>query len=116
MDSNESSLKEQIRFNWTRQESPASRATGTVQDTRRAGPERVFRRYSGDLQADVTPYYYDLDRDGTIVDVGCWMHARRRFFEARGSDPTRAHVMLAWVAGLYQVEEEARQARKHHPD
>lgn len=44
------------------------------------------------------------------------MHARRRFFEARGSDPTRAHVMLAWVAGLYQVEEEARQARKHHPD
>ena len=43
------------------------------------------------------------------------MHARRKFHEARTSDPARSHVLLAWVAGLYEVEEEAKKARKKHP-
>jgi hypothetical protein len=54
--------------------------------------------------------------DRTIVEVGCWMHARRRFYEARTSDPERAHVMLAWVKGLYDVEDRAKQERLRHPE
>jgi transposase len=54
--------------------------------------------------------------DGKIVEVGCWMHARRNFYDARTSDPQRSHLMLAWIAGLYQVEDDAKEARKKHPD
>jgi transposase len=85
-------------------------------DHSRAGPERVFKGYTGYLQADAHSVYDSLFRDGTIVEVGCWMHARRKFHEAKGSDPTRALLMLAWVAGLYEVEDGAKDARKRHPE
>jgi transposase len=80
-----------------------------------AGPGRVFRGFKGYLQADACSVYDALFADGSIVEVGCWMHARRKFYEARASDPVRSHVLLAWVVGLYEVEEEAKKARKKHP-
>jgi len=54
--------------------------------------------------------------DGTIIEVGCWMHARRKFYEAKTSDPVRSHLMMAWVGGLYEIEEDAKVARKRHPE
>jgi transposase len=81
-----------------------------------AGPQRVFKGYTGYLQADAHSVYDGLFKAGTIVEVGCWMHARRKFYEAKTSDPVRSHVMLAWVAGLYAVEDDAKRARKQHPE
>ena len=81
-----------------------------------AGPERVFKGFKGYLQADAYSAYDGLFAGGTIVEVGCWMHARRKFYEARTSDPVRSHLLLAWVVGLYAVEEDARTARKKHPE
>jgi transposase len=80
-----------------------------------AGPGRVFKGFTGYLQADACSVYDALFADGSIVEVGCWMHARRKFYEARTSDTVRSHVLLAWVVGLYQVEEEAKKAKKQHP-
>jgi transposase len=85
-------------------------------DHSRAGPRRVFQGYTGYLQADAHSVYDGLYADGTIIEVGCWMHARRKFYEAKTSDPTRAHLMLAWVAALYEVEDDARAVQKRHPD
>jgi transposase len=31
------------------------------------------------------------------------MHARRKFHEARTSDPQRSHQALAWIGSLYDV-------------
>ena len=73
-----------------------------------AGPERMLEGYQGYLQADAFSAYDRLYTDGTIVEVGCWMHARRKFFEAKASDPLRAHQALAWIRGLYAVEREAK--------
>ena len=73
-----------------------------------AGPERMLKGYQGYLQADANSAYDRLYADGTIVEVGCWMHARRKFFEAKTSDPLRAHQALAWIRGLYAVEREAK--------
>jgi transposase len=42
------------------------------------------------------------------VEVGCWAHARRKFHEARTSDPERSHAAIAWIGRLYGVEREAR--------
>ena len=78
------------------------------------GPARIFLGFEGYLQADAYAGYDGLFQDGKIVEVGCWMHARRKFHEARTSDPARSHLMLAWIAGLYEVEDDARKARKKH--
>jgi transposase len=61
------------------------------------------------LQADAYAGYDALFADGKIQEVGCWMHARRKFYEARTTDPPRAHQALAWISLLYKVEEEARE-------
>jgi hypothetical protein len=45
---------------------------------------------------------------GRIIEVGCWAHARRHFWDARTSDPGRAHQALAWIRQLYAVEDKAR--------
>jgi hypothetical protein len=81
-----------------------------------AGPRRVFQGYKGYLQADACSVYDGLFADGSIQEVGCWMHARRKFHEAKSSDPARSHVLLAWVAGLYEVEDDTKRARKRHPE
>jgi transposase len=85
-------------------------------DRSRDGPARVLNGFEGYLQADAYSAYDALYSNGKIVEVGCWMHARRRFYEARTSDPARSHLMLAWIAGLYQVEDDAKEARKKHPE
>ena len=77
-------------------------------DRSRDGPESFLRTYaSGYLQSDAYAGYDGLHRRG-LVEVGCWAHARRRFYEARTSDPERSHAALAWIGRLYEVEHEAR--------
>jgi transposase len=80
------------------------------------GPRRVFKDFKGDLQADAYSAYDELFADGAIIEVGCWMDARRKFYDARTSDPVRSHLMLAWVSGLYKIEDDAKEARKKHPE
>ena len=80
------------------------------------GPRRIFQKYQGYLQADAYSAYDGLFLDGAIIEVGCWMHARRKFYEAKTSDPVRSHVVMAWIVGLYEVEEDAKKARKKHPE
>jgi transposase len=85
-------------------------------DHSRDGPERMLKSFEGYLQADAYSAYDALYSPGKIVEVGCWMHARRKFYDARTSDPQRSHLMLAWIAGLYQVEDDAKEARKNRPE
>jgi hypothetical protein len=44
-----------------------------------------------------------------LVAVGCWAHARRKFYDARASDPERSHAAIARIGRLYDVEREARE-------
>jgi transposase len=72
------------------------------------GPERFLKDYRGVyLQSDAYAGYDGLHRRG-LVEVGCWAHARRKFHEARTSDPERSHAAIAWIGRLYGVEREAR--------
>ena len=43
-----------------------------------------------------------------IVEVACWAHVRRKFFDAQSSDLMRSTVMLAYIRLLYDIEREAR--------
>ncbi len=45
-------------------------------------------------------------RDGAVTHQGCWIHARRNFWEHKDSHPAMAGAMLAMIGELYAVEEE----------
>ena len=66
--------------------------------------------YKGYLQADAGSSYDAVYGRGTIIEVGCWAHARRKFFEARETDSIRSARMLGMVRRLYKVEDDAAEA------
>jgi transposase len=69
-----------------------------------AAVDDLLDGYSGYLVADAHAVYDHLYRDGAVIEVGCWAHARRYFFKALESDPERAKTALAWIAGLFALE------------
>jgi hypothetical protein len=66
------------------------------------------KQYRGYLNADAHNLYDHLFASGAIREVGCWAHCRRNFYEAKESDPARAHLVLARIRQLYAVEAETR--------
>jgi transposase len=75
------------------------------------GPAQFFKDYQGYLQADAYAGYDALFKGGQIIEVGCWAHARRYFYEARTTDPQRAHRALAYIRRLYAVEADAKERK-----
>jgi hypothetical protein len=69
-----------------------------------------MEKFSGFLQADAYSGYDGLyeDPERDVIEVACWAHTRRKFYEAQSSDLTRSTVMLAYIRLLYDVEREAR--------
>jgi transposase len=72
----------------------------------RDGPKNFLGNFQGYLQVDAASIYDGLfHRPGQLIlEVGCWMHGRRNFFEARATDRPRAELVLAWIRQLYAVE------------
>jgi transposase len=72
----------------------------------RDGPKNFLGNFQGYLQVDAASIYDGLFyRPGRLIlEVGCWMHGRRNFFEARATDRPRAELVLAWIRQLYAVE------------
>jgi len=79
----------------------------------RDGPEEFLKEFRGFLQADAYSGYDHFYKEPNrgIVEVACWAHSRRRFFEAQSSDVMRSTVMLAYIRLLYDVEREARDGK-----
>jgi len=77
---------------------------------KRDGPEIFLKQYRGYLQADAYAGYDALYKDSArgLVECGCMMHARRKWFEARSSDLARSMTALAYIGWLYQIERRAR--------
>ena len=77
---------------------------------RQEGPVEFLKSFRGRLQADAYSGYDVLykEPDQRIIEVACWAHTRRKFFEAQTSDPMRAMILLAYIRLLYDVEAQAR--------
>jgi transposase len=71
-------------------------------------PEKFLAGYRGFVHADGYAGYNPLYAAGAR-HVGCWMHVRRNFFEAKESDPARAHEAIARIRLLYGVEKDAQE-------
>lgn len=77
-------------------------------DRTRAGPTNWLRDYRGYLQADAYGGYDGIFHGEGAIEVACWAHARRKFFEAKETDGKRAAAMLMFVRDLYAVEDDAK--------
>src|SRR5207244_3863639 len=81
---------------------------------KRDGPQRFLANYHGYLHADAFSGYDGLYLPGPrtaqarIIKVACNAHARRKFYEARGSDALRSHQALAYYRQLYELERQAK--------
>jgi transposase len=75
---------------------------------KRDGPEAFLGEYKGYLQADAFGGYDGIYASGDVIEVACWAHTRRKFYDARSTDSDRAHRMLAWIRQLYEVEREGK--------
>ena len=78
---------------------------------RQEGPLEFLKSFRGHLQADAYSGYEALyeDREHAIIEIACWAHARRKFYEAQTSDPMRSMIVLAYIRLLYDGEREARE-------
>ena len=77
-----------------------------TRDRSRDGPKTFLEGFSGYLQADAYSAYdaIYLGSAGKIIEVACWAHCRRKWYEARESGPQPAHEALAFITRLYEVE------------
>jgi transposase len=82
----------------------------------REGPETFLESFCGTetearfLQCDAYPGYNGLfTKDRYLFEVGCWAHARRKFFESKITEPIRANEAVLEIAKLYKIEREAKQ-------
>jgi len=75
---------------------------------KRDGPARFLVNYQGYLQADAFGGYDGIyaGSSGKIVEVACWAHARRKFYDAQRSAGAVAHEALARIGQLYSIERE----------
>lgn len=83
---------------------------------RRDGPMTFLNDWGKDarryLQADAFGGYdgiYAGQAGGNVVEVACWAHTRRKFYEARNSDRNHSAQALAYIRLLYDVENQAQQ-------
>jgi len=76
----------------------------------RDGPQSFLQNFRGYLHADAYGGYDGVFlRPGSeIVEVACWAHARRKFFDAQKSSPRESHQVLDGIRQLYDIEDRAR--------
>jgi transposase len=81
-----------------------------TENRKRDGPTQFLANFRGFLQADAFSGYDGIywKSDGQILEVACWAHARRKFYEARSSSPVEASLIIQMILRLYKVEDRAR--------
>ncbi|TNF32511.1 MAG: hypothetical protein EP329_09925 [Deltaproteobacteria bacterium] len=78
--------------------------TGTGED----GPWGFFAGRTGYVQADASNTFDQLfnGKVASASEVGCWAHARRKFFQLKDTEP-RAAWPIQLIGKLYRVEKDA---------
>ena len=76
----------------------------------REGPREFLKEFKGKLQTDGYGAYESLarERNGELILIGCWAHARRGFVEALPEGRAAAWV-VGQIGQLYAVEKTLRE-------
>jgi transposase len=83
---------------------------------KRDGPSWFLQGFRGYLQADAFSGYDGIYAGGSVVEVGCNAHARRKFVEAQKTDMARAAAALAYFRQLYAIEKEIKEKLAKLPE
>lgn len=75
---------------------------------KRDGPESFLQGYRGYLQADAFSGYNRIYTDGQVLEVACWAHARRKFYDAQAVHGHDAKRIVHLINRLYTLERRAR--------
>jgi hypothetical protein len=75
-------------------------------DRSKKRPLSFLGDYQGYIHADAYSGYDEFFRKEGVIEVGCWVHARRKFDEAASSRPQEATEVMARIAQLYKLEAE----------
>jgi transposase len=68
-------------------------------------PKEFLSAYKGWVQCDGHKSYDKLEKQLLNIKlVGCWVHARRKYFEAKDNDPKRAEYALGLFKEVYKHE------------
>jgi len=76
----------------------------------RDGPLKFLEGFTGYLQADAYSGYDCIYAGEKVLEVACWVHARRYWHQAQDNDPVRANTALGFIARLSQIETRLREA------
>jgi transposase len=71
-------------------------------------PADMLAGFRGYVIADASSVYHELYRnEPNIIEVSCWAHARRRWYEALAVDRDRALVGIGFIGLLYDAHRAA---------
>lgn len=73
----------------------------------REGPGSFLSGFAGYLQVDAYAGYDQIFMRQKVIEVACWAHVRRRFFEAAKLGSEIGAQVVGMIQGLYAVEQEA---------
>ncbi len=77
-------------------------------DRTRAGPTNWLRGYKGFLQADAYGGYDGIYHGGSVTEVACWAHVRRKFFDAKDTDGKRLRRCYRWCESCMPLKTRPR--------
>ena len=67
-------------------------------------PVELLAGFHGYMIADASSVYHELYRSAPgIIEVCCWAHARRRFFDALTADRERALIGIGFIGLMYDA-------------
>jgi transposase len=76
-------------------------------------PNRTLKEFTGILQTDGYSGYNDLRAKASVICVGCWDHARRKFTDvvkvADKNKNGKSAQLLVPINRLYEIEREAKE-------
>jgi transposase len=72
------------------------------------GPKEMLANHQGYLQTDGYIVYDKIAKSGNFKLVGCWAHARRKFFEALNFDHSRSEFVLEKIKKIYFHEKQCK--------
>lgn len=73
-------------------------------------PMEVLAGYQGYVQSDGYEGYEELGRQPGVIPVGCWAHARRKYYEAKvvSKHSESAAEALIWIDKIFEIERKLR--------
>lgn len=81
----------------------------------REGPIKALHGFRGTLVADAAPNFNEVCRRTKSKRAACYAHVRRKFDEARSTDPPRAARALLLLHRLFRIEAAAKMRREEDP-